>query len=391
MSAAPTRGGRLLRGAALAAALGLGLTAAGAAVDLRRALFAYHVAFTYWVSVAVGALLLLMIFHAAGARWVVVVRRVLEAISLATVPLLVLFLPVALGMGHLFPWVDPGGLSAEAQRLWQHRRPWLNPPFFLLRAGLYFGLWIAASHLLYRWSVRQDESGSPELTVKQRKLGAGALPLVALAMTFAAFDWQMSLEASLASTIFGVYFFAGGFVAAVAALTLAVVAARQLGVLQGVNENHLHSLGKLLLAFTAFWAYIALSQYLLIWIADLPEEAPWYLLRNATGWRGVGLFLVFFHFIIPFFLLLSRRLKRRPWPLALMAAWTLVVHYVDVYWVVMPRLHPDAPRPALVDLAAWIGVGAAALAFALWRLRGRHPVPVGDPFLSDSLEYEPNQ
>lgn len=391
MNARPVAGGRVLRGAALAAAAGLGLTAASAAVDLRRALFAYHVAFTYWVGIAVGALVLLMIFHAAGARWMVVVRRVLEAIPIATAPLLLLFVPVALGMRHLFPWVDPGGLAAEAQRLWQHRRPWLNPPFFLLRAALYFGLWIAASHLLYRWSVRQDDSGSPELTLKQRRLGAGALPLVALAMTFAAFDWQMSLEASLASTIFGVYFFAGSFVAAVAALALAVVAARQLGVLPGVNENHLHSLGKLLLAFTAFWAYIALSQYLLIWIADLPEEAPWYLLRNASGWRGVGLFLVFFHFVIPFFLLLSRRLKRRPRPLAFMAAWILVVHYVDVYWVIMPRLHPDAPRPGPVDLAAWIGVGAAALAFVLWRLRGRPPVPVGDPFLPDSLRYEPNQ
>ncbi len=391
MSAPPFGGGRLLRGAALVAAVSLGLTAALAALDVRRALFGYQVAFTYWVGIAVAALLLLMIFHATGARWMTVVRRVLEAIPLATAPLLLLFVPVALGMRHLFPWVDLTGVTGEALRVWEHRRPWLNVPFFLVRAAIYFGLWIAVSHLLHRWSVQQDETGAPELTLRQRRLGAGALPLVALAITFAAVDWQMSLDVSLASTIFGVYYFAGSFVAAVAVLILAVVAARGRGLIEGVNENHLHSLGKFLLAFTAFWAYIALSQYLLIWIANIPEEAPWYLLRNATGWRGVGLFLVVFHFVIPFFLLLSRDLKRTPGRLAFMAVWILVVHYVDVYWVVMPRLHPEAPRPALVDLTAWVGVGAAALAFVLWRLRGRPPVPVGDPFLPDSLRYEPNQ
>ncbi len=390
MSSTPFGGGRWLRGAALVAAAGLGLTAVLSALDLRRALFGYHVAFTYWTGIAVAALILLMIFHAAGARWMTVVRRLLETIPLVTALLAVLFVPLALGMRHLFPWVDLSGVTGEALHVWQHRRPWLNVPFFLVRAALYFGLWIAVSHLLHRWSVRQDDSGEPALTVSQRRLGAGALPAVALAMSFAAFDWQMSLDVSLASTIFGVYYFAGSFVASVAVLILAVLAARG-RVLQGVTEDHLHSLGKFLLAFTAFWAYIALSQYLLIWVANVPEEAPWYLLRNATGWRGVGLFLVFFHFIVPFFLLLSRSLKRSPRGLAVMSIWILVVHYVDVYWVVMPRLHPDGPRPSLVDLAAWAGIGAAALAFGLWRLRGRHPVPVRDPFLPDSLGYEPNQ
>lgn len=391
MNATPFGGGRLLRGAVVTAAVGLGLTAVLAALDARRALFGYHVAFIYWVGIAVAALILLMIFHAAGARWMTVVRRLLEVIPLTSALLLVLFLPVALGMRHLFPWVDLTGVTGEALHVWEHRRPWLNVPFFLVRAAFYFGVWIAVSHLLHRWSSRQDQTGAPELTLKQRRLGAGALPLVALAITFAAVDWQMSLDVSLASTIFGVYYFAGSFVAAVATLILAVVAARGRGLIQGVSENHLHSLGKFLLAFTAFWAYIALSQYLLIWIANIPEEAPWYLLRNATGWRGVGLFLVIFHFLVPFFLLLSRDLKRKPGRLALMAVWILVVHYVDVYWVVMPSLHPEAPRPSLVDLTAWVGIGAAALAFALWRLRGRHPVPVKDPFLPDSLGYEPNQ
>jgi hypothetical protein len=389
VSAAFTGGQRLVAGAAGAGAAGLALTAIGALLDPRRALFAYLVAFSYWVGIAVAALILLMAFHAANARWVVVIRRVLESIPLSSALLVVLFVPIALGMRHIFPWVNTAGLPSEDVGIWAHRRPYLNVPFFLLRAAFYFAVWIAVSHLLHGWSVRQDRTGEPDLTVRQRRLGAGALPLLALTITFAAFDWQMSLDRHLASTIFGVYYFAGSFVAAVAVLILGVVAARGQKLLDGLGPDHLHSLGKFLLAFVAFWAYIAFSQYMLIWVANLPEEVPWYLLRNDSGWRPVGIFLVLFHFVIPFFALLSRDLKRQPRSLAVMAAWVLLVHYVDVYWVIMPRLHPQAPRPHWTDFTAFVGIGAAALAFTVWRMRGRAAVPVRDPYLQDSLRYEP--
>jgi hypothetical protein len=392
MEASPFTGGRkLVARAAAAGALGLALTAVGAILDPRRALFAYLTAFTYWVGIAVGALILLMTFHAANARWMVLIRRVLEIIPLSSALFVVLFVPIALGLGRIFPWVDTTGLAGEVRRLWEHRRPYLNVPFFLARAGLYFAVWIAVSHLLHRWSVRQDATGEARLTLRQRRLGAGALPLIALTITFAAFDWQMSLDPNIASTIFGVYTFAGSFLAAVAVLILGVLAARGQNLLGGLSENHLHSLGKLLLAFVSFWAYIAFSQYLLIWIANLPEEVPWYLLRNDTGWRPVGIFLVLFHFVLPFFILLGRDLKRRPRPLAAMAIWVLLVHWVDLYWVVMPRLHPQGPSLHWTDLTAWVGIGASALAFTVWRMRGRAPVPVRDPYLQDSLAYEPHQ
>jgi len=391
MNAPPFAGGRRLALAATGVALaGLALTGLGAAFDPRRALHAYLVAFTYWVGIAVAALILLMAFHASNARFIVLVRRVLESIPLSTALFLVLFAPIALGMRRIFPWVETVGLSAEDVRIWTHRGPWLNVPFFLVRAVFYFAVWIAVSHLLHGWSVRQDSTGDARLTLWQRRLSAGALPLVAIAITFAAVDWQMSLDRHLASTIFGVYYFAGSFVAAMAVLVLGVVAASRADLFEGgLNEDHLHSLGKFLFAFVCFWAYIALSQYLLIWIANLPEEVPWYLLRNDTGWRWVGLFLVLFHFVVPFFVLLSRDLKRRPGPLAFMAVWILVVHYVDVYWVVMPRIQPAGPRPHWTDLTAFVGIGAAAVAFTLWRMRGRAPVPVRDPYLQDSLRYEP--
>ena len=385
-----TGGRRLMVGATGVGVVTLALTAAGAFLDPRRALYAYLTAFTYWVGIAVGALILLMAFHAARARWMVLVRRVMETIPLTTALFLVLFVPIAVGLGKIYPWVDPHGLPEEVKHLWEHRHAWLNVPFFLVRAAVYFGVWILVSHLLHRWSVRQDASGDAALTAKQQRLGAGALPLIALTVTFAAVDWQMSLEVNLASTIFGVYFFAGGFVAAVAVIILAVVAADGDGVFGGsLNAHHLHSLGKFLLAFTAFWAYIALSQYLLIWVANLPEEVPFYIVRNGAGWQAVGIFLALFQFVVPFFILLGRDLKRRPRPLAFMAVWILLAHYVDVYWLIMPRLHPQGPRPHWTDLTAWIGVGALAVAFGVWRLRRSAPVPLRDPYLQDSLRYEP--
>ena len=213
-------------------------------------------------------------------------------------------------------------------------------------------------------------------------------------MSFAAFDWQMSLDLRLFSTIFGLYYFAGSFLSAFAVLILMMNGLRAEPGTPGAlaNPNHYHSLGKWLLAFTAFWAYMAFSQYLLIWIANLPEEVPWYLARNRGGWAPVGVALIVFHFIVPFFALLSRPLKRSPRALGFIAAYVLVIHYVDVYWVMMPALQHEAhaPRPHLADLTALAGVGGAALAFILWRLQGRPAVPVGDPYLAESLRYDPS-
>jgi len=396
MNTARFEGGRrAITRALVAAAIGLGLTLVlGLVGDGQRVLQAYHVAFVYWAGIAVGALLINMVFQAGKATWYVVLRRVLESIPLSAPLFLVLFVPVLLGMGSIFPWVNPAGLDEELRRLAEHRRPYLNVPFFALRTVIYFALWFVIGHLLHRWSVRQDEERGVALTLKQRRLGAGALPFVAVAMTFAAFDWQMSLDLHLASTIFGLYYFAGSFLAAFAVLILAMNGAQAEG-LPGklLNANHYHSLGKYLLSFVCFWAYIAFSQYLLIWIANLPDEVPWYLARDRGAWLPLAVFLVVFHFLVPFFVLLSRDLKRSPRALGFIAGWILVVHYVDVYWVMMPALrHEDAHglTPHLADLTAIAGIGAAAFAFVVWRMRGRAAVPIGDPYLEDSLRYDPS-
>ena len=382
--------GRALVAVPLAVAVaGLGLTAIRGLSDARLALSAYLVAFAYWIGLALGALALLMAFHASKARWMVVVRRPLEAMAGALVVFPILFLPIALGMRALFPWAGPtAGLDDETLRLLHHRAPYLNPTFFLVRAAIYFAVWTALAGLFWRWSTRQDQSGAPDLTANAWKLGAGGLPALGLTLTFAAVDWLMSLGVRWYSTIWGVYFFAGSFVGAIALLVLASLAlTRTPALLDAVRAPHWLSLGKLLLAFTCFWAYIAFSQYMLTWIGNLPDTVPWMLLRQDHAWRWIGGALIACHFVVPFLLLLSRPRKLDPRRLAPVAAWILAVHYLDLYWLVMPQARPGAIVPDWSHLTAFAGVGGAAVAAAILLLRGRHALPVRDPFLAESLAY----
>jgi hypothetical protein len=393
MTLSPWQGGRrlaLLAGAAGAA--GLLLTLAGGFVSgPRRALFAYLVALVYWLGIALGALLLLGALHASNARWSVVMRRFVETVPLVVPAFVLLFLPVVLGMRHLYPWFDPHALTGELAHAVEHKTPYLNSTGFVVRAVVYFVVWIAAAVLLRGWSVRQDSAGGVTLSLWQRRLGAGSIPFVGFAMTFAAFDWMMSLDPRFYSTIFGVYWFAGSFVSAFAVTIIAANATRAdaTGFGHYLNADHFHALGKFLLAFTAFWGYVAFSQFMLIWIANIPEEVPWYILRINGGWRWVGAFLALFHFLVPFFLLLQRAITRNPRRLAMVAGWILFVHWIDLYWLVMPHLHPDGPRPSLLDLTAFVGVGGVAVAWTVFRMRGVAAVPVRDPYIEDSLRYQP--
>ncbi len=393
MTLGPWQGGRRLLGlAGGVAAASLALTLVGGLVfDARRVLFSYLVAFVYWLGIALGALILLGAFHAASSRWPVVLRRFLETVPQALPVFVILFLPIALGMKLLFPWADPSALEGEMAHLVHHKAPYLNPTFFLVRAAVYFAVWIGVAHLLRAWSVRQDEAGGVSLTLRQRRLGTGSLPFLALTMTFAAFDWMMSLDPRFFSTIFGVYWFAGSFLCAFGVTIIAATVSRPDPTAFGhhMSVEHFHSLGKFLLAFVAFWAYVAFSQFMLIWIANIPEEVPWYILRIDGGWRWVGAFLALFHFIVPFFLLLNRAVTRNPVRLSCVAAWLLFVHWVDLYWLVMPHLFADGPRPWIFDLTAFVGVGGAAVAFTVLRMRGTAAVPLRDPYLEDSLRYLP--
>lgn len=392
-------GGRLVIWSLMIGVVSLAALALGAAFDRRQAAFSYLMAFVFWHSIAFGGLIHLMIQHAINASWGVVVRRVAEGVASVFPILAVLFLPLAVGVEELYPWTQPPvDLEGEPERLARalEREAYLNLPFFYLRAALYFAIWIVVAWLLERWTLRQAAlvaggeggEGAGELARRQRLLSALGLPLVAFAVTFAAIDWVMTLEREWLSTIFGVYYFSGAAVAIVALLIVASYLLQRGGYLRGVvTTSHYHALGKLLLVFVVFWAYIAFSQFLLIWIADIPREVEWFVVRSRGSWAIVSVLLVFGHFAIPFFLLLSWRLKRRPGALAAVSAWVIVMHLADIYWLVLPALHRGGARPNWLDLAALLGVGGITVAYGVWRFRGRVLAPIGDPRYTESLEF----
>jgi hypothetical protein len=383
---APYDGGRKnMLTAFMVGLVGVALWAASLALSTpERAAYSWLWAFFLWLTPCLGALGWLCAFHAAKAKWIVLPRRTLELVA-ATVPIFViLFVPVLALMNHLYPWTHPEAYDAEAQRLFAHRHVWMNNGIWIARALLYFVIWIAVSERLLRWSMAQDTEDLPRNTARAWRLSPASIPLLGFAVAFAAFDWLMSLNITFYSSMFGLYVIAGCAMSAMAVWILVTIS---LGT--PVSGHHLHSMGKLLFAFNCFWAYTAYSQFMLIWIADIPDETPWFHLRLGSDWRFVGYFLVVFHFVLPFIILLSRSLKFSKTRLGFMAVWLLVAHAVDIYWIVLPQLTTDGPHPALSDLFAFVGVGGLVLGFFIFRLRGKHLVPIGDPFLPKSLEYHP--
>lgn len=393
-----TGGSRTMTTAAAVGVIGLVLTIVGFVSSPQATMFSYLLAFCYWVGISVAFTIMMAIFLTAKAKWPVLFRRTMETMGASVIVFVPLILPIILGMKYLFPWVDPtswvlagtqGGHFSEVELHHLHNKhPYLNQTFFYIRQAIYFAVWIIVSWRLRAWSTQQDVSGELELTVKQRRFAPGSLPFLALTMTFAAFDWLMSLTPMWQSTIFGVYYFAGSFQAAFAVLTIVTVNAQgkdEFGRL--ATKAHYHNLGKLMLAFTAFWAYAAFSQFLLIWIANLPEEAGWFKLRIEGPWMPWSLAIFFLGFVLPFFTLLSRNLKLRPNLLAIVAVYLLVMHAVDLYWLIWPAFSPQGPSFHWTLLTAFAGVGGLTVAGAMWQARGRYTLPVKDPYIAESLRY----
>jgi hypothetical protein len=370
-----------------AALLGAVACAILGASNPKQFFFSWLVSFLFFLSLGIGGLFFVLIQYASQGGWGIVVRRIGETIF-GTLPVMAaLFVPLLFGLHDVYSWSVPGAAEHDALLRW--KTPFLNVPFFLIRAAVYFGCWSFIAVLYYRGSRSQDRTGDPAASARLRRFAGPSIIVLALTQTLASIDWIMSITPHWYSTMFGVYFFAGAFVGFIAFLSVVVVAMRRAGLLETViTTEHLHDLGKFLFAFTAFWAYIAFSQFLLIWYANLPEETIWYRARLEGSWRAVSILLMVGHFGIPFFYLMGRAVKRKGWTLAAGGAWMLAMHYVDLYWQVMPTLHPEGVRPSILDLAALIAVGGCFVAAASWLMRRQALVPLRDPRLAESLAFE---
>jgi hypothetical protein len=365
-----------------AAAVGALVSAFGAWQSPVQFYRSYLVAYLFWLGLALGSLAILMINHITGGAWGAVIRRLLESAA-RTMPLLaLLFLPIALGVHELYEWARPEAVAHDV--MLQHKSLYLNVPFFLARAVVYFLAWSTVAFFLARWSLVQDGTRDERPAIWLEQLSRGGLLLLGLTATFASVDWMMSLEPHWFSTIYGFLFMGGCVLGALAfAISMASAIADRPPLSEVITPATLQDLGNLLFAFVMVWAYFSLSQFLIIWAADLPEEIPWYLRRLHGGWRVMVLGVIGVQFVLPFVLLLSRRVKRSATALAVVATLVLLARFADLYWLVAPAFDATAPRIHLLDVTTLLAVGGLWLAAFVTRLEKQPLLPLGDPSLPE--------
>lgn len=367
--------------------IGLIVSAIAWSTDSSRFYHAWLVATTFWVSLGLFGLFYTMLHHLTGAHWSVVVRRLLEAAGMQLPWMILLFIPIYFGMHDLFHWSHEEAVAHDPALA--AKAGYLNIEFFFIRIVAYFAIWSVFAWNLYRKSIKQDETADPALTGKLRALSAGGMILFAFTLTFASFDWLMSLNPHWYSTIFGVYWFGGIFFAGTAFVTMVALYLRSQNVLQdNITVEHYHDLGKLMFGFTVFWSYIGFSQYLLIWYGNVPEETIWYSTRLEGSWFTASMFLLFGHFVIPFVIMVFRGAKRNLTVMAIMTVWFLAVHWIDMYWLVYPTLL-DQGNASLswIDFAPTVGIGGIFLWLYWLRLSKQALLPIGDSLLMKSLKH----
>jgi hypothetical protein len=368
----------------LIAFVALTLSIAGAMIDPHQFSFSWLFAFGFFFTLCAGCFFWIIVHYATDADWSVVVRRQLENIACLLAVMAVFFVPVLFLRHHLYDWLNilPGKDAAL-----DSKRAYLNWNFFVVRAIVFFGLFILASQLLRRFSVRQDKDGNPRFTIWMRKIAFASLPMFALCLTFGACDWLMSLNYHWFSTMWGVYIFAGAAGSSMALLVLVISALRSAGYFKNVvTVEHYHIMGKWMFAFCVFWAYIAFSQYMLIWYGNLPEETQYFLVRNTESWWTLSMLLVIGRFFGPFSILLLRSIKKQPHRLCYVAGWIVFMQMLDMYIIVLPALHGTGVHVSLWDFVSLIAIGAT-LGFVFLRIVAKASLfPVRDPRLIESLK-----
>ena len=337
----------------------------------------------FLLTVGLGSLFIVALEHVVGAKWSIPLRRVPERLSSLALLMGPAAIAALLSLRLLYPWTKP---ESAGNPVIAGKASWLNIPFFSLRVVICIGLWALAYFIFVHGSLRQDHMRDPNFNLRARRFAPVFMIIFGITITVVAFDWISSLEPEWYSDIFGVYLFAGTFLAGLAATTLALLYLKGRGRLPGVGPDHIYNLGGFLFAFTVFWSYIGFAQYLLMWYANLPEEVFWYKERLHGGWAPLLLGLAVFHFLVPFFVLIPRDAKSDPKFLFWTAAIMLFSHWLDLYWMIFPVL-----RRGL--LLGWPEFSFGLLSISgglLWirYMMNRGPdMPVGDPLLNEGLEF----
>lgn len=364
--------------------VGLIATAIGYFLNHEQFFFSYLTSFTFFTSLGLGALVLLMIHHLTRSEWGVVLRRIPEVLSSNLWIWGLFFIPLFFGMHSLYHWTHADAVASDP--VLQGKVPYLNTTFFIIRQFIYFAIWGYLGYKLYNSSVEQDGSGDWGIQTLQRRLSGPGTVIFAITISFASFDWIMALDPHWYSTMFGVYFFAMSFQAMFAGLILLILFLRNNDILANtIRTVHIRDLSLWMFAFTVFYAYIAFSQFLLIYYANIPEETVWYLERLNGGYEYLAFFYLFGRFVIPFIVLLGKKAKTNFKVVSSMAILILAAHLVEIYWLIMPVLHHHGVHFDWMTITAFIGLGGFFLGLFFHRFKKQKMVPVNDPKLSQSL------
>ncbi len=385
-----------IAGGGLVLCLILSFTGAGQSLA-----YSWLFGFYYFFTIACGGLFWVLLHNATNSGWGVAVRRVMEHLA-HMVPWVFLFaLPILLVPGvreSLYEWMTISKEAGSKEALYKkdyllyQKSGYLNMGFFYLRMLIYFAVLGGGALWLRKISTEQDSTGNVRNTLRARRISCGLMPAFAVGLTFIGIDFLMCLDYTWFSTMWGVYLFAGSALSGMAAIILTVSGLKNLGYLKIVNQEHYHLMGKLMKAFTIFWAYISFSQFFLYWYANITEETKFYIIRNTSGWYAMSIFLVFGHFVVPFLFLLRQEAKKDLRQICIAACWILFVHFMDIYWIVIPERGPSLTEGGsltmsggfLLDVLAFVTIGASLLYIYL-RTIGKHSIyPCRDPRLIES-------
>jgi len=344
----------------------------------------YLMSYLFWFGLTLGSMALVMVQYLTGGAWGVVTRRTLEAAMLTLPVLAFLFIPILIGMPDLYPWWNQNTVAHD--EVLRHRHVYMNAPLFILRAVVYFAIWMVFAYFLNRWSRREDEIG--DQSRKLAMLSAPGLILYVFTVTFSSIDWAESLESHWFSTIWGFIFVVSQGLTAMSFAIVAMAAFSRKPPLDSVlNPRHFLDLGKLLLMFVMLWGYMAYSQLLIVWSGNLTTEIPWYLPRFGTSWGWIGAALIVFQFIVPFLLLLSRPLKQNATTLVVVVGILVVMRFVDLFWIVMPDFYTSGFTIHWLNFTLPIAIGGIWLASFLWQLSRRPLLPLGAANLEQAVRH----
>lgn len=355
--------------------------------------FSYLTSYFFWLSIILGGMFFTFVHHAFSATWSVAIRRVMENTIMLIPVFTILFFPIIAGMEMLFKWLPSHSYwltyDFKADHLIQHKLPFLNKEFFLQRASGYFILWNIIAFYIYFTSTKHDITAEHDALKRLKNFTMSPMGvLLFTSISFAGLDWLMSLDPHWYSTMYGVYTFAGSFLAFLGFLTFTLIRLQDQGYLKGVvSEEHYHDLGKYLFAFSVFYCYIAGAQFYFIWYSNIPEETIWYLHRWEGSWKIISVLLIIGKFFIPFFILIFRASKRNIRLLQVMSIWVIFMHYIDINFIVMPTLHHHDFHIGIYDISSMLGFAAIFIGSFRYIMSRSALVPISDPELIHSINH----